>query len=69
MSRIEISQVTGWGRREVVADAPTFEDAEQLARERWEVLAFELDADYSDCADFFTASGEVFAIQPQGFRL
>lgn len=69
MSAIEITQLRWNGSREVLATAPDFATAEELARDRWEVLLFEPDADHADCADFFTAAGEVFAIQPQGFAL
>jgi hypothetical protein len=57
------------GRRELVATAPGFEEAIELATERYEVLALDRDEDYPGCADFFTAAGEVYAIQPEGFAL
>jgi hypothetical protein len=55
-------------RREVVATADTF----AAAKEKVNAMGVEFmedDADHADCADAYTKSGRILAIQPKGFKL
>lgn len=68
---IEISRIEGraFPRRVIVAEAATFSQAKEKARELYDVAFMDDDDDHDDCADFITHQGEIYAIQPKGFRL
>lgn len=57
------------GPRRIVATAPSFADAVELARELFAVAYLEEDADFPGCADFITDAGQLFCIQPEGFTI
>jgi hypothetical protein len=52
----------------LVATLETFAEAEIYAVETMKAEFFEEDADHPGCADFF-ARGEVYSLQPVGFKL
>jgi hypothetical protein len=60
---------SGTGPRQVMATAPDFATAKQTAQTMFDIVHIDDDADFHDCADFITSSGEVFAIQPEGFTI
>lgn len=57
------------GPRRIVAAAPSFAEAEELARELFAVAFLDHDDDYPGCADFITEGGALYCIQPEGFTL
>lgn len=57
------------GPRRIVASAPSFADAVELARELFAVAFIEEDADFPGCADFITSTGGLYCIEPEGFTL
>lgn len=57
------------GPRRIVASAPSFADAVELARELFAVAFLEADDDHPGCADFITEAGQLYVIEPEGFTL
>ncbi|WOE76714.1 hypothetical protein [Alterisphingorhabdus coralli] len=53
-------------KRVTLDTADSFEAAKDLAHERFTILHFEQDDDFTDCADFFTDTGIVGSIEPIG---
>jgi len=44
---------------------PSFAEAETFARTQYKILHYEKDESQDfDCADFYTAAGQVYAIEP-----
>lgn len=61
-------EITGNMQRRKVATATTLAEAETNARATYRVVFFEVDEDNGDCADFITADGGQFAIEPEAYR-
>lgn len=67
--QIEISRLDSNAQRVLVGTWDSYAEAKHDAARLFEILHFEADPDFVDCADFFTSSGAVYAIQPKGFAL
>lgn len=60
---IGIYEISSTGKR-LISRFPTYPAAEKAARENYPVKFLEKDAKYANCADFITALGVQYAIEP-----
>lgn len=61
---IAITEVTTPTTRHTFKTFPTFAEAVDFAKSNFSIVHFEIDANNTDAADFFTTHGIVYAIQP-----
>lgn len=66
---IAVYEATGLTRKIMLAAFDTFAEAEAYTRARFDLVMFELDPNYPECADAFAKDGTLLIIQPGDFKV